>query len=339
MTGATVSNNDRTGIYVCGGSTLEAHLNKIVGNAECGLLNDGGGMVDATYNWWGHASGPLHQTNLLGRGDAVSGDADFKPWLRAEVVTETVSNETVDAIEEADTEVVVKGKATVTIAKYPSNPHPSSSVYGAAAFLDFAALSNEFKELNIFRDVRVTRFEYGTWVEIRLYYTDVQARRFDEDSLRPFWWNGDGWVPCSPEDAASGVNTTDITIDNTKYSGYMWAKITGDTTPSLTDLGGTPWGGYGHPTEITNGCCTATAAAASGINAVKKLNILREFRDEVMLPNRSGAEFVSLYYRTSPPIASFISQHDVLTRLVRLGFFDPIVKMLNWSHDLWTTGG
>ena len=341
MTGATVSNNgavgEGAGIYVCGGSTLEAHFNTIMANYAFGLANDGGGMVDATYNWWGDKSGPRHLTeNLLGKGNAIIGDVDFKPWLRAEVVTETVSNKTVDAIEEADTEVVVKGKATVTIAKYPSNPHPSSSVYGAAAFLDFAALSNEFKELNIFRDVRVTRFEHGTWVEIRLYYTDAQARRFDEDSLRPFWWNGDGWVPCSPEDAASGVNTTDITIDNIKYSGYMWAKITANTTPSLADLQGTPWGGYGHPTEVDDVCGCFIATAAYGTDTAKEIDILREFRDAVLLPNSLGAKFVSLYYKTSPPIANFISRHEVLRTVVRLCFLDPIVAILNWSHGLWS---
>ena len=338
MTGATISNNDHTGIYVCGGSTLEAHLNNIVGNAEAGLVNDGGETVDATYNWWGDASGPLHQTNFLGKGNAISGDVDFKPWLRAEVLTETVEDDTVDAIDEADIQVLVKGKATVTIAKYPSNPHPSSSVYGAAASLDFIALSDEFEELDIFRDVRVTDAEPETETEIRLYYTDREARGFNETSLRLFWWNGDGWVPCSP-DAASGVDTTDITIDNRDYSGYMWAKITATTTPSLADLWGTPWGGYGHPTEVDGVCGCFIATAAYDTDTAKELDILREFRNTILLPNSLGTKFVSLYYKTSPPIANFISQHEVLRTAVRVGFVDPIVAILNWSHDLWSPRG
>ena len=81
------------------------------------------------------------------------------------------------------------------------------------------------------------------------------------------------------------------------------------------------------------------ATAAYGTDTAKEIDILREFRDEVLLPNRLGAKFVSFYYRTSPPIANFISQHEVLRTAVRVGFVDPIVKILNWSHDLWSARG
>jgi len=331
VTGATISNNDDSGIYVCGGSTLEAHFNSIIGNSQCGVLNDGGGMVDATYNWWGHARGPLHLTNPFGGGNAVVGDVDFKPWLQAQVVAETAENEIVDAIEEAGTEVVVKGKATVIIAKYASNPHPSSSVYGAAAALDVVALSDEFEELDIFSDVRVTDAEPGTEIEIRLYYTNDEARGFNETSLRLFWWNNTAWVQCSDTD----VNTT----SSEGYSGYMWAKITATTTPTLSQLTGTPWGGYGHPSVPPGPCGCFIATAAYGTDTAKEIDILREFRDTVLLPSSLGARLVSFYYRTSPPIADLISQHEVARTAVRVGFVDPIVKILNWSHDLWSARG
>jgi hypothetical protein len=81
------------------------------------------------------------------------------------------------------------------------------------------------------------------------------------------------------------------------------------------------------------------ATAAYGTDTAKEIDILREFRDTVLLPNSLGVMFVSLYYKTSPPIASFISQHEVLRTVVRVGFVDPIVKILNWSHALWSAGG
>jgi parallel beta-helix repeat protein len=78
------------------------------------------------------------------------------------------------------------------------------------------------------------------------------------------------------------------------------------------------------------------ATAAYGTDTAKELDILREFRDKVLLPNSLGSKLVSFYYRTSPPIADFISRNEVLRTAVRVGFIDPIVKILTWSHDLWS---
>jgi hypothetical protein len=89
--------------------------------------------------------------------------------------------------------------------------------------------------------------------------------------------------------------------------------------------------------EIIGGVCFI-ATAAYGSPAAEEIEILREFRDVVLLPNRLGAEFVSFYYRTSPPIADFISRHGVLRRAVRMGL-NPIIAVLNWSYALWSEGG
>jgi parallel beta-helix repeat protein len=78
------------------------------------------------------------------------------------------------------------------------------------------------------------------------------------------------------------------------------------------------------------------ATAAYGTDTAKEIDVLREFRDEVLLPNSLGSKLVSFYYRTSPPIANLISQHEALRTAVRVGFVDPVVKILTWSHDLWS---
>jgi hypothetical protein len=81
------------------------------------------------------------------------------------------------------------------------------------------------------------------------------------------------------------------------------------------------------------------ATAAYGTATAKEIDILREFRDTVLLSNSLGVRFISLYYKISPPIAMLISQHEVLRTVVRVGFVDPIVKILNWTHDLWAARG
>jgi parallel beta-helix repeat protein len=81
------------------------------------------------------------------------------------------------------------------------------------------------------------------------------------------------------------------------------------------------------------------ATAAYGSDTASQLDILREFRDTVLLPSDLGVRFVSFYYRIGPPIASLMSQHEVLKTAVRVGFVDPIVRILTWTHDLWSARG
>ena len=78
------------------------------------------------------------------------------------------------------------------------------------------------------------------------------------------------------------------------------------------------------------------ATAVYGTDTGEEINILREFRDVVLLTSRLGAEFVSLYYEVSPSIAEVIWQHDFLRTAVRVGFIDPVVAILDWSYALWS---
>ena len=263
--------------------------------------------------------------NVNAATTTITMEDDYKITARFTPVegskTQEVTNGTVNAREEADTQVEVAGTATVTVARYDENPGGPPP----------PALPSQpdWKSLGKYIDVYVPDTRDVTEVEIKLYYTnaEVTAANVSEKSLRLFWWDGEDWVACSD----SGVNT-----DSTNgYSGYMWAKIRSDTTPTLNQLQGTEWGGYGHPSEPPQPLCSISTAAY-GTDTAKEINILREFRDAVLLPNSLGIRFVSLYYKTSPPIANFISQHQVLKKVVRLGLIDPIVAILNWSHDLWS---
>jgi hypothetical protein len=89
----------------------------------------------------------------------------------------------------------------------------------------------------------------------------------------------------------------------------------------------------GNPFPFPLPCFVATAAYGTG--TAEEVDLLREFRDVVLLSSDPGAEFVSLYYQVSPPIAEVISQHEFLKTAVMVGFIDPIVAILNWSHALW----
>jgi hypothetical protein len=68
------------------------------------------------------------------------------------------------------------------------------------------------------------------------------------------------------------------------------------------------------------------ATAAYGTPMAEEIQILREFRDEYLLTNRLGQALVGVYYRTSPPVAEFITEHPSLKPVVRAGLL-PAVAM------------
>jgi hypothetical protein len=55
-----------------------------------------------------------------------------------------------------------------------------------------------------------------------------------------------------------------------------------------------------------------------------EVQTLRDFRDEYLLTNPLGQAFVNLYYKTSPPIAEFITDHPNLKPVVRTGLLPAV---------------
>ncbi|MFC1952598.1 FG-GAP-like repeat-containing protein [Chloroflexota bacterium] len=109
---------------------------------------------------------------------------------------------------------------------------------------------------------------------------------------------------------------------------------TATTAQSLA--GSSLWEDYhwSFTTELASGCFIATAAY--GTDTAEEIQILRDYRDGVLLNNKLGAEFVRLYYQYSPPIADFISQCEVLRTIVREGIIDPIVAIVERGHSFWS---
>jgi len=79
----------------------QVHFNEIYGNSDFGAISTniaGTPMVmDAIHNWWGHASGPSGEGGrknpagkIIGKGDAVSLNVDWDPWLSQPTVPPTL---------------------------------------------------------------------------------------------------------------------------------------------------------------------------------------------------------------------------------------------------------
>ena len=79
---------------------------------------------------------------------------------------------------------------------------------------------------------------------------------------------------------------------------------------------------FGRPGLIQ--CFIATAAY--GTPMAEEIGILRKFRDKYLLTNPVGATLVEFYYRTSPPIAEFITENPSLKPIVRAALL-PVVAI------------
>jgi hypothetical protein len=77
------------------------------------------------------------------------------------------------------------------------------------------------------------------------------------------------------------------------------------------------------------------ATAAYGSPTAEQLDVLREFRDGVLLESVAGSQLVDLYYRLSPPIADFISGNSFLRTMVRELLVDPVVWVVGATGDVW----
>lgn len=69
-------------------------------------------------------------------------------------------------------------------------------------------------------------------------------------------------------------------------------------------------------------CFISTAAFGSDMH--QHVQLLREFRNEFLLTNAVGIEFVKLYYKLSPPLASLIEKSEILKAITRVALY-PVI--------------
>jgi hypothetical protein len=77
------------------------------------------------------------------------------------------------------------------------------------------------------------------------------------------------------------------------------------------------------------------ATAAYGTRSAVQIDVLRDFRDEVLMMSAAGRDFVGFYYAASPPLADFIARHEALRTVVREGLVDPVVWAVERLEPLW----
>ena len=116
---------------------------------------------------------------------------------------------------------------------------------------------------------------------------------------------------------ADGIHPNDTgyaTVARTWYN-----SIAGLISSSGDVSEGGGGGGGGGGSSL---CCVAAAAFGSPME--KHVMLLRQFRDRFLLTNSPGRQFVSAYYRYSPPLAAYIARHESLKTITRVMLY-PLV--------------
>ncbi len=93
----------------------------------------------------------------------------------------------------------------------------------------------------------------------------------------------------------------------------------------------------GKTTENSSGgggCFIATAAYGSYLDP--HVVVLRDFRDHYLISNIPGRVLIGIYYKVSPSIAFFISQHETLRAITRWGL-TPLVYGIKYSRVILLT--
>lgn len=75
------------------------------------------------------------------------------------------------------------------------------------------------------------------------------------------------------------------------------------------------------------------ATAAFGSKQAWQVQLLRNFRDQILLKSELGKSFVKFYYRYSPPVAQFISEKPMLKQIVRTALW-PVTLTASLILDL-----
>ena len=88
------------------------------------------------------------------------------------------------------------------------------------------------------------------------------------------------------------------------------------------------------PDPLAIGLCFI-ATAAYGTPSAEQIDLLRKFRDVVLLESTVGSQFVALYYQLSPPVAEFIAGNELVRTLVRELVVDPIVWVIRATENMW----
>jgi len=119
---------------------------------------------------------------------------------------------------------------------------------------------------------------------------------------------------------------TNTSVKEVLYTNTIAVIGTWDVSAIVTNANGTDVQTWTIAVKAApSPCYIATATYGTPLDT--NIDILRDFRDAVLITNPIGKTFVSTYYRTSPPIADALRENDGIRTVTRLTLITPLVYL------------
>jgi hypothetical protein len=203
-------------------------VGQAAGNGSYAQGSEGQALVNGKYYW--RVMSTDSDDNIGDWTVANSGEVAFRVDQHSHSQITTSGEDTVTNTD-GSTKVTKLGNGTptITVARYEENP-------GGSAPSGFSAADS-------YIDVHADTTSGTDEIQITHYYTDDEITGLVESTLKMYYWDGTEWTECSD----TGVNPAAVS----GYSGYIWANISDNTTPTLDYL-------------LTSSFCGIGRASSSG---------------------------------------------------------------------------
>jgi len=119
------------------------------------------------------------------------------------------------------------------------------------------------------------------------------------------------------------VKETEKGVTEASYTNTSAVIGTWNVSAVASNANGTAMQTWIWTVEAPSPCFIATAAYGTALH--EDIDVLRDFRDEYLMTNPLGRTLVKTYYKTSPPIADALREHEGLRTAVRETLIKPLV--------------
>lgn len=120
-----------------------------------------------------------------------------------------------------------------------------------------------------------------------------------------------------------------VAIDAAGNVGLEWSNEITGTPQEVDDF----WEAYKNSGGKEDGGFCFIATAAYGSYSHEDVQLLRTFRDKVLMHSVLGRKIVTFYYKTSPPLAKLVAKHPAFAFFVRVLLY-PVILLLGFMFKL-----